>query len=176
MSSEPVEIDYAQPSPLEERLVAYLDGELSDGEVREVEELLAADPKAREALASLEHAWTMLDKASGDSVDEVFTRTTLEMVSVKAAQDLAEHQAEIPRRRRRRWLWGTGVLAASGLAGFLAVALFWPSPNRELLEDLPVLEDLDELQHVFNKEDKDLEFLRLLQHHKLFVKDAADES
>jgi hypothetical protein len=58
----------------------------------------------------------------------------------------------------------------------LGVALFWPSPNRQLLDDLPVLEDLDELQHVFNKEDKDLQFLRLLYQHKLFVKDSADES
>ncbi len=175
MSPEPAEIDSAQPSPLEERLVAYLDGELDDGEVREIEELLAVDPKAREVLASLDHAWTVLDKVSGASVDEVFTRTTLEMVSVKAAEELARHQAEIPRRRRRRWLVGTGALAASALAGFFAVALFWPSPNREVLQDLPVLEDLDELQHVFNKDD-DVRFLHLLYDHNLFVKDAADDS
>lgn len=176
MSPESVEMDATQPTPLDERLVAYLDGELDDAGLREVEALLAADPNARAALASLDHTWTMLDKVSGASVDDVFTRTTLEMVSVKAAQALAQHQAEIPRRRRRRWLAGTGALAASALAGFLAVALFWPSPNRELLEDLPVLEDLDELQHVFNRDDKDLQFLRLLHQHKLFVKDATDDS
>jgi anti-sigma factor RsiW len=176
MSSNPVQLDDAQPSPLEQRLVAYLDGELGDAEVREIEELLAADPKAREVLASLDHTWTLLDKVAPSSVDEVFTRTTLEMVSVKAAEELAQHEAEVPRRRRRRWLTGTAVLATSALAGFLGVALFWPSPNRQLLDDLPVLEDLDELQHVFNKEDKDLQFLRLLYQHKLFVKDSADES
>jgi anti-sigma factor RsiW len=176
MSSESAEIDHVDPSPLEERLVAYLDGELDDAEVREIAELLAADAKARAVLASLDHPWTMLDKVSSASVDEVFTRTTVEMVSVKAAEELARDEAEIPRRQRRRRLVGTGVLAMSALAGFLAVAVFWPSPNRQLLQDLPVLEDLDELQHVFNKEDNDLQFLQLLHQHKLFVKDAADDS
>jgi len=176
MTPNSIEIDGVQPSPLEERLVAYLDGELDDAAVREVEELLASDPKARQTLAALERAWAMLDKAAGDAVDESFTRTTLEMVSVKAAEDLARQEAEIPRRRRRRWLAGAALIAACGLAGFLAVALFWPNPNRQLLEDLPVLEDLDELQHVFNREDQDLQFLRLLHEHKLFVKGPDDEA
>jgi hypothetical protein len=43
------------------------------------------------------------------------------------------------------------------------------------LQDLPVLEDLDEFQHVFNKDD-DVRFLHLLYDRKLFVKDAADDS
>jgi hypothetical protein len=176
MSQEPVELEENQPQPLEERLVAYLDGELDDAEVRKVEELVAADPKAREVLAGLDHAWTLLDKLSPASVDDVFTRTTIEMVSVKAAEDLAGQQAAIPRRRRRRWLIGAGSLAILAAAGFFGVALFWPNPNRELLQDLPVLEDLDEFQRVFNKNDQDVQFLRLLHQHKLFVKDAADDS
>lgn len=176
MSSDPAQIDYVQPSPLEERLVAYLDGELDDAEVREVEELLAADPKARQTLSALERAWTMLDKAAGDSVDESFTRTTLEMVSVKAAEDLAQQEAEIPRRRLRRWLAAAGLFVACGVAGFVAVALLSPNPNRQLLEDLPVLEDLNELQHVFNREDQDLQFLRLLHEHKLFSQGPDDDA
>jgi anti-sigma factor RsiW len=175
MPDEPAEVDFRQPSPLEERLVAYLDGELDDAEARKIEQLLATDPEAREAMAGLDRTWALLDGLAPASVDEVFTRTTLEMVSVSAAEDVAQQQAEIPRRRRRRWLLGGGALAASGTAGFLAVALFWPSPNREVLEDLPVLEDLDEFQHVFSKDD-DLRFLRLLYEQKLFVKDAADDS
>ena len=175
MSHEPAEIDYVQPNSLEERLVAYLDGELDDAEVRKIEELLATDAKAREQLASLDHAWSLLDKLSPTSVDEVFTRTTIAMVSVQAAEELAHQQAAIPRqRRRRRWI-GAGVLAAAAVTGFVAVALFWPSPNRQVLQDLPILEDLDEFQHVFNKND-DIRLLRLLYDRKLFVKDAADDS
>jgi len=175
MSHEPADLDDAQPTPLEERLVSYLDGELDDAEVRQVEDLLAADPKAREQLARLERTWSALDRLSPASVDEVFTRSTIEMVSVSAADDVARQQAGIPRRRRRRWLFGAAGLAAALVAGFLAVALCWPNPNRQVLEDLPLLEDFDEFQHVFSKDD-DLRFLRLLHQNKLFVKDAADDS
>ena len=48
MSHEPADLDPVQPNPLEERLVAYLDGELEDADARKVEDLLAGDPKARE--------------------------------------------------------------------------------------------------------------------------------
>ncbi len=176
MTHEPAEIDYASPTPLEERLVAYLDGELDDAEVRQVEDLLASDSKARELLARLERTWAALDKVAPASVDEVFTRTTLEMVSVSAAGDLAQQQADIPRRRRRRRLLGAAGLTAAAAAGFLAVALFRPNPNRQVLDDLPVLEDLDEFQHVFSKDEDGIRFLHLLHKNKLFVKDAADDS
>ncbi len=176
MSHEPADLDPVQPNPLEERLVAYLDGELEDADARKVEDLLAGDPKARELLTGLDHTWSLLGKLSPASVDDVFTRTTIEMVSVKAAEELAEQQAEIPRRRRRRSWIGAVALAASAAAGFVAVMLFWPNPNRQLLEDLPVLEDLDELQRVFSKDEKDLHFLRLLHERKLFAKDTADDS
>lgn len=174
MALEPAEIDYTQPSPLEERLVAYLDGELDDAEVREVEELLATDPKARELLADLERTWALLDQLTPRGLDELFARTTIKMVSMAAADDLARQQSEIPRRRRRQWWIGAGCILGAALAGFLAVAWLWPDPNRQLLQDLPVLEDLDELQHVFNKDD-DIAFLRLLQQEGLFVADAPDE-
>ena len=57
-----------------------------------------------------------------------------------------------------------GLLAA-GAAGFLAVFLFRPDPNRQLLDDLPVLERLDEYRQI----DK-VEFLELLleNHEDLF--------
>jgi hypothetical protein len=45
-----------------------------------------------------------------------------------------------------------------------------------VLDDLPLLEDLDEFQHVFSKDDDGIRFLHLLQQNKLFVKDAADDS
>ncbi len=175
MSQGPTDLDDRKPSPLEERLVAYLDGELDDAEVRDVEQLLAADAGARELLSGLERTWSLLEKLGRSPVDEMLARTTIEMVSVAAADDVAREQAEIPRRRRRRWLVGAASLLAAAVVGFLAVALVLPNPNREVLEDLPVLENLDELERVFNK-DEDIRFLKLLQENRLFVKDAADEN
>jgi len=175
VSRESIDLDDRKPSPLEERLVAYLDGELDDAGAREVEQLLAADAGARELLAGLERTWSLLEKLGRGPVDQMFARTTIEMVAVAAADDVAQQQAEIPRRRRRRWLVGAAGLLAAAVVGFLAVALVLPNSNRELLEDLPLLENLDEYERVLGK-DQDIQFLKLLQENHLFPKETADDS
>ena len=158
MSNDPANIDpAADRHALEAQLVAYLDGELDDASSRRIEELLASDPHVRETLEKLEGTWELLDNLERAHVDEVFTQSTLEMVAVAAADDVQKEQAEAPRRRRRRWLIGGAGLLAAGAAGFLAVFLFRPSPNQQLLKDLPVLERLDEFRQI-----DDVKFLELL--------------
>jgi hypothetical protein len=145
-------------SSLEEQLVAYLDGELDAEAVRRIEERLASEPEVREALSRLERTWDLLDELGSTPVGESFTRTTLEMVTVAAEKDVEQVMAEAPRRRRRRmWLVGAGAFAAAA-AGFLAVGLALPNSNRQLLEDLPLLESLEAYREI-----DDLDFLRLLQ-------------
>lgn len=157
--------DKNDPAPdqgsLHEQLVAYLDGELDHETGRRVEELLATDPAVRDTLEKLEGTWDLLDSLGRAHVDEFFTRSTLEMVAVAAADDAEQEKQEAPRRRRRQWLIAAAsVLTACGV-GFLAVALFWPDPNRQLLKDLPVLERIDEYRQI-----DDIEFLELLAAHK----------
>lgn len=171
MSDELPELDDQRPDLLEERLVAYLDGELDDADVREVEQMLASDAGARAALTALERPWVLLDQLGKSPVDRMFARTTLEMVAVAAAEDVAKQQAEIPRWRRRRRILGITAILTAAAAGFLAVALAWPDPNRELIEDLPVLENFDELQRVFGK-DENTDVLLLLQKNKLFEEES----
>lgn len=172
MSNEPHETDPGRDSvALEERLVAYLDGELDEKETAQVEELLAGDPQAREALMRLDRTWSLLDQLDRARLAEAFTRTTLEMVAVVAEEDVRQWQAGATARRVRRGLVAGGSLLAAALAGFLAVAVFRPDPNRNLLEDLPVLEDLDEFRQI-----DDIEFLTMLHEQGLFAKDAADDS
>ncbi len=57
-----------------------------------------------------------------------------------------QSRADAP-RRRRRWLLAVaaGLLAAAA-AGFAAVALY--NPDRQLLQDLPLLENLDEYRQI----------------------------
>ncbi|NUQ63825.1 MAG: hypothetical protein HUU20_15215 [Pirellulales bacterium] len=167
MSHEPVENDpIADPPPLEEELVAYLDGELDAQAERRIEQLLAADPTVRETLRQLEHTWELLDDLGAADVDETFTRTTLEMVAVEAEEEVRQVTAELPRRRGWRLAMQLGGLGAAALAGFLAVALLRPDPNRQLLEDLPVLENLDQYEQV-----GDIQFLEMLREAHLFEKE-----
>jgi hypothetical protein len=157
-------------SPLDEQLVAYLDGELNPEGRTRIEALLASDPEVRRRLQSLEQTWDMLDELDAAPVNDRFTRTTLEMVAVAAGEDVEKDRAEAPRRRRRRLLAAGGFLLAFAVFGFLAVALGY-NPNRELLEDLPVLENLDEYLQT-----ESIEYLRLLQKENLFPEKNSDST
>jgi anti-sigma factor RsiW len=156
----------ADSTALEEQLSAYLDGELDDEAARSVERLLSTDPNVRRTLQRMERTWEVLDQLDDSEVDEHFTRSTLEMVAMAAEEDVQRQQEEAPRRRRRRWLVGGATLIAAALAGFLAVALFWPNPNEEVIENLPLLENLDEYRQI-----EDIEFLEGLYEAGLFVEE-----
>jgi len=157
-------------SSVEEQLVAYLDGELSPEESRRVEALLASDGSVRLALQGLQRSWELLDQLAPEPVDGAFTRSTMEMVAVAAADEVGRSQAALPRLRRRRWLLGVGAVAAAGLAGFALGWLWWPDPNRALLADLPVLEHFDEYRQV-----QDFRFLKGLVAERLFNEDRPEE-
>jgi anti-sigma factor RsiW len=165
MSSESEKIE----SSLEEQLVAYLDGELDAEDRRRLEERLAAEPEVREALNRLERTWDMLDELGSTPVGEGFTRTTLEMVTVAAEEEVKQELAAAPVRRRRRWWLACAGMLVAASAGFLAVFFGMPNPNRQLLQDLPVLENLDEYQQT-----EDIEFLRMLKEKELFAKEESN--
>jgi len=154
------------PPTFDEDLVAYLDGELDAEAGRRVEQRLAADAAARATLRGLQSSWDALDELDQADVGQDFTRTTLEMVAVGATKDVEESQRMAPVRRRRSWLMaGAGVVAAT-LTGFLAVAGLRAYANRQLLRDLPVLENLDAYHQV-----GDIQFLRMLSNERLFDDD-----
>ncbi len=154
---------------VQELLVAYLDGELDAETARSVEERLASDPALRTEMQRLDRAWHMLDALETEPVDEQFTRTTLEMTIAAAQEELQQEQAERPRRRLRRALLLCAAAATAALGGFFGVRLALPDPNRQLLEDLPVIENLEQYRAV-----GDIEFLRTLHQERLFA-DEPDE-
>ncbi|MBN2577780.1 MAG: hypothetical protein JXB10_02225 [Pirellulales bacterium] len=149
---------------LEEQLVAYLDGELDAESCRRIEDLLTVNPEARLALQRLEKTWELLDALGTGPTGENFTRSTLEMVAVAAEDEVEKQAAQLPRRRRRRGLLAAGVILAAGVLGFLAMTALAPDANRRLLEDLPLLENLDQYRQA-----ESLDFLRLLQERRLFT-------
>jgi anti-sigma factor RsiW len=165
MSTDPLKTE----SSLEEQLVAYLDGEMDAESSRRIEERLVAEPEVREALNRLERTWEMLDELGSTPVGDSFTRTTLEMVTVAAEEDVQRELAAAPLRRRRRfWLMSAGVVATA-VAGFAAACLSVPNPNHQLLQDLPVLENLEEYRQI-----EDIKFLRMMKDAGLFAKEEND--
>jgi anti-sigma factor RsiW len=159
---------FADDPQLTAELVAYLDGELDADASRRIEELLASSPEVRERLIYLERAWDLLDELPRACVGDVFTRSTIEMVAVKQEEELVGGEAQ-GKRGWMRAVLPAAALAAAGLMGWLGLHLLWPDPNRELLEDLPVVEHLDPYQQV-----GDIEFLRRLQAEGLFAEEESD--
>jgi len=165
MTNEPANDDAA----LDEQLVAYLDGELDPQSSRRVEDLLATDPEVRGKLQRLDRTWEMLDELDRPPTADRFTQTTMEMVAVAAEQDIERLQAEAPRRRRRRWLAVVAGVLVAGLTGYAVVAALLPDPNRDLIRDLPVLQNLDQYRRIDS-----MEFLRDL--HEEGVVPVVDDS
>jgi hypothetical protein len=126
-----------------EEIVAYLDGELSPEESAHVERRLASDESFRQQLQSIERAWNALDELPLAFVDDKFSRTTMELAVHEAAAEVREKTVSLPIQRRRRRLSNVFVAAAAAALGFLVVRLAWQSPERLLVADLPVVDNID---------------------------------
>jgi len=159
------------PEPAPEELVAYLDGELSPDECRQVEERLATDADYRQQLRELDQAWEALDSLPATSAGDDFARTTIEMVTLAAREDQKERTvAAAATNRNRRRLWAIiGGLAVA--ASFVAARLLLPDANARLLTDLPVITQMDLLDQI-----QDVDFLRKLSEEVPVDKLASDES
>ncbi len=158
-SSDPTNLDQ-----LDEQLVAYLDGELEPQAARDIENLLAGDEYARRRLNQLASSWDLLDQLPRATVDDLFTRTTVEMVALAAEDEVVQAQAKNPDRRRRRWLEGGIATLAAAILGFVIVVLAIPNPNDVLLRDLAVVKNLELYRDAGN-----LELLKQFQAANLFI-------
>lgn len=154
----------------EEMLVAYLDGKLDEDAARELAERLAGDETLRKRVNRLAQAWALLDELPRAKLDESFTRSTIEMVAVAAEEDVAR---DINRRKRRQWFAGMSGAAALAVAtgiGFWVTNQMLPDPNRQLVEDLPIVEEMDLYQQIGS-----VEYLEQLADSNMFPEEAEND-
>ena len=148
---------------IREEMVAYLDGELDADAARRVEQRLAKDAEYRRRLQQMEQAWDLLDELPRTDVDESFTKTTIEMVTVAASEEVFQAQAAANRRNWLAWC-GAGVgVATAAVAGYLMVAVLAERSDDRLLRDLPVIENVDLYKHADS-----VDFLRRLLEERVF--------
>lgn len=121
----------------EERLVAYLDGELEEGEADAVEAELARDGSSRRQADSLQRAWDMLDLLEMPRPSVEFSRQTVQL----ATQAIPQHEGT-PSRPKRRWpttlLWVAGLIVALGVG--IALGRSRPFANAQIIDDQALLE------------------------------------
>ncbi len=156
---------------LDEELVSYLEGDLESDEARRVEQRLATDEPVRRRLQQLAQSWDLLDQLPRAVANESFTRSTVEMVTIVAEQELAEQTANLPRVRRNRWLRAGGSIVAAGLVGFLLATVLRSDPNAKLLRDLPVIQNLELYRQV-----GEIDFLRKLNDENLFTEEPSESA
>lgn len=155
----------------DEELVAYLDGELAADERGRLERRLADDQAFRTRLKALQRTWDALDLLGRADPDEGFTRTTVELVAVKAAADVQDETARTARRRTWGFVaWGAGALSAA-VAGYFVLSHRLGQEDRELVRDLPVIERVDEYRSADS-----LEFVKALEESGLFAAEPENES
>jgi anti-sigma factor RsiW len=164
--SEP---DNQRDTAADEELVAYLDGELEAEAARRLDARLAEDAELREKLQQHQRAWDLLDELPRTDVGEQFTQTTVEMVAVSVADQVDDVSRRDSLRAKFHWLIGSTVAVVALLAGYVLVASIVATPNRQLVEDLRVIENLDEYRAV-----EEIEFLRALEREGLFVAEVGD--
>ena len=152
-----------------EKLVAYLDGEVTEQEAIEVEQSLATNEETRAHIDSLERTWDLLDKLPISKASSEFTDKTLS--TIKTAQLEAQATEELSRggfslsreskqRLRRAGIasgWALG-LACSIYIGYAITNQWVPQESEPLLQELSFIENLDTYSEV-----QSLEFLEELQ-------------
>ncbi len=166
MNIERTQLDAAV---MEEELVAYLDGELADSDRARIERRLADDLPFRQRLAQLEKAWDLLDLLQKAEPSADFTRSTVEMVAVQQEKAAEQLQSTVQVRQAAWWIGGSLAIGISAVAGFFLVRFQLQAPERQLLQDLPVIERVDQYRHA-----ESVEFLERLRQEGLFAGEGDD--
>lgn len=152
-------------------LVAYLDGEMDDAEAARVERRLADDANYRIRLQELQQTWDLLDALPRAQVSESFTQSTVEMVALSAADDAQATRSAALRRKAIFALTTSAVVLIAAVGGYLLTSHYTTAENRQVLRDLPVIQNVD----VYANADS-VEFLLKLEQEGLFVEDEDVES
>ena len=157
------------PSSFTEKLVAYLDGELPEGDARDVESSLANDPAMRAEVEKLNRAWELLDLLPRPNASGEFSSRTLTTLKVSGATTaLSNEQAAAPTvaldvSKSRRIgnstisAWSAGLVVVSVL-GFVVGRMAARPDNDVWLNDLPLIERIDVYREI-----GDAQFLRDFQ-------------
>ncbi|HEY0982440.1 MULTISPECIES: anti-sigma factor family protein [unclassified Schlesneria] len=147
-----------------EDLVAYLDGELPDEQVRQIDQILANSAVARHEVEALSRTWELLDLLPTIDASPEFADKTLSHLKALEKPFVLREQPWFIHLRRTgiaaMWLLSISLCTWFGL--YLTQHLI-PNPNDELLLDLPTIENLDQYQEI-----QDIEFLRELKRSSLF--------
>ncbi len=154
-----------------EDLAAYLDGELDEKRAAEIELKLTRSEYARREVEILSRTWDMLGLLPQPNVSGEFSRKTMAI-----ARQAEEPQFYDKSKDAIRWGRRVACLSGWGMALCLAASMGYqitnrliPDKSRMLVEELPIIENLDNYREI-----GDVEFLRQLRSSRVFQKEASN--
>ena len=92
------------------------------------------------------------------------------MIAVSTEEDVQEIQQRQVLATRYFWFAGIAGSILACTLGFFMMSSFLAAPNRQLLDDLPIIENLDALRNA-----ESVEFLKTLEQEGLFVAEVEDD-
>ena len=114
---------------LEGLLADHFEGELDDARAARLDEILAADPDARERFAGLVAVEGMLiARATGPVARRKFTDRVMRTTQARDAKRITTESVMVSlreQRDRRRWRWRLVVAATAAAASLMAAAVVW---------------------------------------------------
>ncbi len=147
-----------------EDLVAYLDGELPDDQVRQIDTIVSRSEVARHEVEVLARTWEMLDVLpSAKASNDFASRTMTNLKALEAPYVFANQWWYAPLKRTISIAAWLAALLICGWIGFEVAKNRIPNPHEELLQDLPLIENLDSYQ-----EARELDFIIQLKQNGLF--------
>ena len=138
-----------------DNLVAYLDGELNEQDMQDLDEVLVQHPDARTNVEELRQTWALLDVLPRPVVTQEFSAQTLATIHV-VRDEASEPPLPWPRRGLLALAWAL-LLSASGATGVLLADRWQPDPTDKLIAQLSVVERLEAYREIGN-----LEFIETL--------------
>ena len=130
-------------------LVAYLDGELDDGQARVIATKLTQSLTARSEVEALRKTWELLDVLPRPRASEDFTARTLSVAANGGGPgDRVASAASAMARRVAVTLACSLGMAALFVLAYQATLRAWPNPSARLARDLTIAESLDEYRDV----------------------------
>lgn len=134
--------------------VAYLDGELSEQETHEIEQMLAHSQVARHELDALAKTWEILDALPRVKLGSEFTEKTMASVAIKEPVVRSGVLDAVYERFKvgvlvTGWVIGLGAAAAGG---YLLTSQVIADPTRQMVQDYELLKDLDRYEEIGSTE------------------------
>ena len=155
-----------------ENIIAYLDGELDDGATRRIESVLVQSSVARNDVEVLSRTYDLLDELPRPDAPADFVERTLATAKLEEVRAPLTSQPwfRVARQYVILLSW-TAIMIAAATLGAWGVNVAKPNPDEVLIEELPLIENLDVYREVGN-----VQFLNQLSSQQSLLEDMRKES